>query len=394
MPVPPPPPPPPPPPGGRKPAGGAPIFSGGGGGPVGKETLWGKMPGDGAALQPHSALTDLFTGRPRPAQPRQQRTQRASQQVALEPKREQNVAITLRYLRLSPQAVRDAVVRMDEQVLAGDALEALAQVVPTDADRKVLKGVTDADMSSATPAAQLLCMAMNFSGGWQTRIDLWRSAQVFSQSATLAVERCDALLAAAEPVRSNSKFLEVMQVISGAASQLQGAAVGAVRVGELHKLEAKKARDGSSRSLLDWIAEFVADRDASLPLFVDELQPVHKAASIDVGCLKDEVATLRRDFDACRRAAEKPPAGPADAGPSYFREHTSACAGRLAEVEERLQAAVAELRSTAAYLCEAPDSDPSVWLRGLSSFLNLFWKSYTRVEDARKRQQARPAAAS
>jgi len=209
----------------------------------------------------------------------------------IDAKRAYAVDIGLARFRMTHEAIRKAIVRMDEKVFDQEQLAALVMLVPSPEDMDVLNNYlkdtgSEADVKSLEASARFFFALRDVVGtpDLQTRVNLFMFKQQFLDTVRQAEATLTTVVAAAAALR-NSKglalmfrlLLEIGNFLNGGSGK--GRAYG-FKLNVLGQLRSTKTVDGKM-NLLQYVVKVVDTRCPGAADFVSELEPVLQASKVE-----------------------------------------------------------------------------------------------------------------
>jgi diaphanous 1 len=331
-------------------------------------------------------LTELFTvqdPKKKKAQPKAAK-KADGPRSCLPAQRSQNIGIVLSFLKLNAEAMANAVLRMDAEVLTNEALEAFSTIIPTDEEvQAVQRAKQDRDLAAEPlPVADAYVDAVSAIPRLQQRVTCWQFTNEWA-AALKGVRQQQETLRRVEKALINSRTLqELLAIILRLgnilnAGNFHGGAHG-FSIENLANLETVKAADGVT-TLLDYLVMTVDEKSPELLTVLDELGELMAPhmKNIAMRTIQDRMAHLSQGMKQLQAELEKAnrvkDPHPDDRFVEVMQRFSDENAPRLDDAR-REQAALEELQL---HLCdwfgeEKNAFDETVFMGYIATFLRRF----------------------
>ncbi|BGP28584.1 hypothetical protein JCM10296v2_000320 [Rhodotorula toruloides] len=210
--------------------------------------------------------------------------------------RAQNIAIMLARLRLSPAAIKEAIVRLDDATLSVDNLKAIKHYVPSDDEIELIRGF-EGEVKSLSTADQYFAEIASI-----PRLSERLAAMVYRRRLDMEMEELKPDLAmlrsACDELQSSMKFKHLLQVVLTIGNALNGSTfrgnAGGFSLDSLLKLKDVRSATASpaTPTLLHYLVRVAAKQDSGLLDFHDDLPHLKAASRISSATTMQTVQTL------------------------------------------------------------------------------------------------------
>jgi hypothetical protein len=334
----------------------------------------------------------------------------------LDPKVSQKIDIATSRLRLSPSALRDALLAMDESVLPPERLSALQAVMPSSEDVEAVRAWIN-DAAAAAPAgadsiqslgsAERFVAALSSVSGTPdlpTRVSLFLLKQGFGESVAGLEAQFGQVKCLLTSLRTSSALKRVFRVVLELGNYLNGpqSAKGGLhgfKLATLSLLKSTKSLDGST-SLLEVLVDTCARAygpSLARNLFEVDLEGLSAAASLDSASLvaeKDKLKTQLAKLGQALQALEKAQKGaqpqdsssgvPPDRFLPVMRSFLSDASGRMEALEGLVSATLTATEDACTWFGERREAK---WDALLARF-NDFAAAWAQAEQKGERIKA------
>eukprot|EP01079_Euglenida_sp_SAG-EU17-18_P004656 gene4656-4849_t len=232
--------------------------------------------------------------------------------TVLDPRRAQNVGVVLRAIRIKPDALVQAILSMDDEVLSEDVLQKIQGILPTQQEIDTVLHMAGDDLSALTLVEQFFALCDQIPH-LEARIACWIGSLKISNTLAMCLHFCSTYEKATEELMQSSAFSTIIAVVLSAgnilnAGSFQGSADG-FDVLDLSKLKTVQSTT-SKHTLLDILARFICQEASYLPKdLAEQLSTIKKAAEMktewgkqhldDLSCIasavSEEVQAYRLD---------------------------------------------------------------------------------------------------
>lgn len=262
------------------------------------KTLWNKLNDQDVEIDT-KVLEDVFGQAVRaapslPSNPAEERRATVSSTVTfVDPGRSQNISIALsRFKPMTSEAIRDAILSMDETCLTPERLQQLIKWLPQPDEIEAIQNFEG-------PVGQLGVVEKYFMTimgipRLRNRLETWAYAQTFETVSSDLVARTVTLAEGLNAVLHSKALRRVLEIVLAVGNYMNsGSAKGGAygfKIGLLTKLAETKGTDGTT--LLSYILK-VVDKDPVAKGVMDELSVIMDASREDVGALEADVKKLK-----------------------------------------------------------------------------------------------------
>lgn len=210
--------------------------------------------------------------------------------------RGQNVAIAIaRFRPLTHEALRDAILSMDEKALPVEKVTTLLKCIPTPEEIEMVQGYDGPPEQLGNPERFFLAMAQI--PRLQRRLELFLFKQTFAAQLEEARGKVQLCLRTLTTLRESKALRKTLEYVLALGNYLNGGGAkgGAYgfKVAFLPKLAATKTVDNKS-NLLQFLVQLLERDTASKPLqtLLDELTDLPAASRVEAAVLASEVARV------------------------------------------------------------------------------------------------------
>jgi hypothetical protein len=279
----------------------------------------------------------------------------AKQVSLIESKRAYNVNIALARFKMSPFAIRDALLAMDDKVLNVDRMTTLQKCAPTPEEADLVIGY-DGDPEQLGTAEKFFLQICRIPM-LNLRIELSLFKMNFDNTMDDLGEQLGVLEQAFKALNESKALRRILEIVLAMGNYLnggtpKGGAYG-FRLQSLTRLEGTKGAD-NKMSLIHYLVKLVQTRYPKARDFVEDLSPLEKTRRMEFKTVESEVrkaaAMVKRVADAARTAE----ANRNDRFKPVMTEFHEAASKRMASVEERLS----KLQVAHKLLCEQFGEEP------------------------------------
>eukprot|EP00761_Pharyngomonas_kirbyi_P012337 gb/GECH01012364.1/.p1 GENE.gb/GECH01012364.1/~~gb/GECH01012364.1/.p1 ORF type:complete len:1192 (+),score=313.46 gb/GECH01012364.1/:1-3576(+) len=209
-------------------------------------------------------LEDLFaSSAPRKIKKNNNQEQQKPKEVSyIDAKRKQNISITVTSMKLSNEEIKDALLKMKEDVLTIDQLGFLYNLMPTKEEIDAIEGHSP-NMGPLSNADKFL-LTMSEIRNPQNRIELWMFKRSFDSDTGKYKEEIDNIQKIADVLVKNEKFSKLLAIILAFGNFLNGRSnqkknAYGFKINALTKLKDLKSKD-SNVTLLGYMEEFIRSK--------------------------------------------------------------------------------------------------------------------------------------
>ncbi|CAL8095965.1 unnamed protein product [Orchesella dallaii] len=225
----------------------------------------------------------------------------------LEHTRLRNIAISRRKLDLSIDVVIRAVNSLDLTILKHDQVEVLQRMVPTEQECKLYREYIFAKRNPEllTEEDKFLYQLSRIER-ISTKLSVMAYIATFNELASVLQPQIHAVIQASRTVRTSDKFHQVLEIILAFGNYMNAAKRGPAygfKIQSLECLTDTKSLD-RKQSLLNYIAETVAQNFPQLKGFMNELQIVEKASTVSLENVLSDLHDLEKGMELTKKESE------------------------------------------------------------------------------------------
>eukprot|EP00759_Apiculatamorpha_spiralis_P058045 PhF_6_TR896/c0_g1_i1/m.1411/K04512/DAAM; dishevelled associated activator of morphogenesis len=335
--------------------------------------------------------------------------------------RVQNICIALSVLKMSNEAIRDALITCNTALLKPETIESLTKLLPTEEE---LRGLIQEKKRMETSKI-VWTEAENFMYEIGTsipdvgeRLEIWAFMNDFGTSFKSAAENLAKMEKALQVLLNRkSLFKELLGMILAVGNfmnqgTMHGNAMG-FSIENLTTLNNVKTQDGKT-SLLDILVKQIVEKKPKLLAVADELMPLQGLKGVSMNSLNSQVQSIVAGVQKIRRVIEdtsRPPVPPAththitvtDGLLSRVQEFHNKIRSDVTEVMMRHQQLKQEILTMCDHYGEEPNGfDEMVFIGYINGFMREFQTQVKQYQEKRLRlkkqqekeqQQAAKAAA-
>ncbi|GAB5365716.1 hypothetical protein AAMO2058_001081800 [Amorphochlora amoebiformis] len=317
----------------------------------------------------------------------------------IDSKRSYNINIALARFRMSHEAIRDALFRMDSDVLNEDKLVTLAKCKPETEEIDMVTSF-EGEISTLGQVEQFFRTIAEV-GNIQFRIDSFLFKTRFQSNIDELQQTVDTIKAADRALRNSKSFQLVLEYILAFGNYLnhsnkKGGAYG-IALSSLDKLKGMKTSDGKS-NLLEFLVITIRERAPEAISFIDEFQILAEAQRVDLTFLESSVSKnvgmVRRIGNEVKKLESKIDQNK-DLYVTVMKEYYDAAFVRVNNLSDDMKKAVKSLVELVEYYGENPKKcSTSDFLSYFIDFAAVFKKTgqiLDKKKELEKRQQQREA---
>ncbi|ORC88705.1 formin, partial [Trypanosoma theileri] len=300
--------------------------------------------------------------------------------------RRQNIAISLKKLRIPVNDLCLALIECDDTVLTSETLESLLGVIPTTEEESVLmseRNVPDIAWTDVEEYMYKLCSTVI---DVRERVSLWLASTETEELISFTEERFDMIeKAVAIVTNKTSMFACTLRAVLAIGNFMNRGSAHADAVGfrleSLNQMNFVKAVDGKT-SMLEVLVVSLLDRGVELLGFVDEVRFLEELSTVNVQEVGRNVAQLNFTLQKMRRAVEESkapenqrkkrimtlPDGVVDAFPEKMASHVSKYLSLVSKLALRHQ----RLKDDVSEMLESYGEDPTLDETTVWSYITQF----------------------
>eukprot|EP01096_Ripella_sp_DP13-Kostka_P013863 TRINITY_DN6107_c0_g1_i1.p1 TRINITY_DN6107_c0_g1~~TRINITY_DN6107_c0_g1_i1.p1 ORF type:complete len:508 (+),score=280.38 TRINITY_DN6107_c0_g1_i1:1-1524(+) len=224
----------------------------------------------------------------------------------LDLKRSNNICIMLSHLKMSPAAVRNAILSMDEQVLTIERLNQLIKNAPTSEEQELLEAYKG-DISELGKAEQFLIQILKVPRVTE-RLKLLLFKQTFPDRIADLISNLSVLKDACDTVVRSDNLKKVLEVVLAVGNFLNyspnKAPSRGFAIDFLTKLSSTKSTDNTT-TILHFIAHMIAQKQPHLLQTPKELEIVSIASKLPSQFFFQDINDISNSLNQIKREVQK-----------------------------------------------------------------------------------------
>jgi hypothetical protein len=304
----------------------------------------------------------------------------------IDDKRSYNVDLTTARFRVSSEALREAILSMDEKVLDLETLGMVSRCAPTSTEVETVKGY-DGD-ESLLGSTEKFFLALADIPNLAERIDFWLFKQNFDESLRDLRGKLHFIVNATLEIQTSKKFQKLLEIVLAIGNFLnggthQGQAYG-FKLGALKQLAATKSVDNKG-TLLTFIVKFINSNMPEVRGFLDDFKDLPEAVRIesqpflaDVDKLKNTTEKLKKFLDSYT------PSSPQDNFVAVMTAFHNSALVKVTSLGNDVAEAVKDTENLAVSFAEPIGKTP--WEEFFKVFLE-FCDLYRQAEDSVRKEE-------
>jgi len=266
----------------------------------------------------------------------------------IEPKRSYNINIALARFRMTHNAIRDAMLAMDEKALDMDLVMTLSKIAPTSEELEVVRSY-EGDVSQLANVESFFLTLSNIPR-LTNRIQLWLFKQQF-RSACVDIEyNVKQIEQAGRGLKNGTHLKRVMEIVLAIGNYLNGGtrnggAYG-FKLNTLEKLQNTKSTDNKI-TLLHFLVEVIQTKYPKNAKFIEEVTPCEGASVIDLTFLEGEVRKIGNNIKMLQTHLDAIPDDKNDRFKPVMSEFIKDAHTKFEDLEKRMQDAIGVVKEIA-----------------------------------------------
>lgn len=332
--------------------------------------------------------------------------------TAVSSQRQQNIGIVLNFLKLKPEALRDALIRMDEKVIPPEQLDSIVKILPQPEELKAInfeKENPQMVKEGWGPVERYVDVVGNQVPDLSKRLTMWifmNEFDTYQEDLTKDMGAVDG--AVSSLIDPKARVRDVFAIVLALGNVLNmGSKFGdcpGYQLGDLGNLAGTKTSDGKS-NLLSFIVKHVVDKKPELKDWPEDVRPLSavqvtsQAVGQSVTSLNQGMRTMKRTMEAKKAQWKKiQEAGSVDPGDCVANEarllserlekfvgQNEAAASAF---EQKFTALTEKMGTMATAFCEDPASiDELAFFGQLASFARSWDNAAKDLVRAREREE-------
>ncbi len=251
--------------------------------------------------------------------------------VLISAKREQNISIFLRTMKRENDEIHDAILEMDEELLAASVLPMMIESLPTEEETTILTGwqKTNTDVESLDKAERFFVAIQNIShlplrlktlqfkltfperfGDLRPKVLKVTPSLRGAAAAAALTPRCTQVASAIKDVNTSKRFPKFIKIVLALGNFMNGrnARGGAYgfKLSTLTKLGDTKTTD-NKKTLLTWLVEMLEKKDPDMLKLTEDLVATSGAGAVPFQALGADVAQIKQGVTSMQSALETVP---------------------------------------------------------------------------------------
>lgn len=318
----------------------------------------------------------------------------------LDPKRLQNVGIFLKTFKLTNKEIKEAILMFNEDILNLENTKKLRDNLPQDEEMQRIKQyIADGSPIDKLEAVDLFFSEVDQIPDLKTRVDCLYFKLLFPSKwnelrpALLRVKK-----ATTELKSKGQNWLKLLEIILAVGNFLNsGTAKGAANafgLDSLGKLNDTKA-EGSNKTLLRYIVEYVMTKYPEVLTFVDEIGAVKYATKVSYETIQSDINELRKSInDTDKRIPNvKKSEDKFDVFHRVMPDTLKDAKTKFEELEKLFQKVDEEYKALLVFYGEDAKTPPEKFYSTVTDFISLWDKLHKEIlKDKEKEEKARAKA--
>jgi len=212
----------------------------------------------------------------------------------LDSKRGYNVEIFLGRLKMDNWAIRDAMLKMDENVLPSDKINKLVNFVPTPEEADLISQYEETP-NLGTPEMYFKIIK-SVDTNLKQRLELWSFKIQFNEEIKTEQEKIEAVNRGVQSIRKSVSFKKMLTYVLAVGNYMNGgtkngAAFG-FKLNSLTQLSRSRTVD-NKQTLLQYLYVWLEQKDTKVLEFGNELTSLDDATTVDLATLRTNMSTIR-----------------------------------------------------------------------------------------------------
>nr|CCA17110.1 forminhomology 2 domaincontaining protein putative [Albugo laibachii Nc14] len=300
------------------------------------------------------------------------------QVLLLDPKRQQNVAIAIARIKMSPTDIKNAILNIDTTLINSETLNVLIQIAPTLEEQDLLKNYNGDQALLGTQ--EKFFLEMMSIPRYTQRIKCMRFHLSFEDRVLETQAQLDILSAATDELIESRNFRKVLEHILAIGNYLnggtpRGAAYG-FKLDTLTKLHTLRSIDPKI-NLMHFLAHQLEEHDPDVVHFAGELAHVNDAKRISLEQLRSDISVYSNELMMLRGQVQ----ASNDETEDQFQRVMTPFEKEAAQVVEELNREFNALENQYAELVSSFGEDPrklgtTSFFALMDDFLSEFKKAY------------------
>jgi hypothetical protein len=198
----------------------------------------------------------------------------------LDEKRSRHVAIVIKHLKLSSEEIKQAIIRMDSNMLSDSDVAFLLGAIPTADELEIIRNFSG-DASMLSEAEQFFSDMEDIADELADRLEAWKFKNEFDELTGSLRADIETVTCASDELAESEQFHDVLALILAIGNFLNGdkRLVSGFKASSLPKLKDMRSKDDTN--LLKVITEVMLEQMPWLMHFIDSISSVHAAARVD-----------------------------------------------------------------------------------------------------------------
>ena len=332
-------------------------------------------------------VEDIFapTSSKRRKSPIKEKAKKTSVISLLDPKRTQNLSISLARVWSSPFSdLARAVKMLRIQELGLDRVEKLQNIIPTTEECKLLKNYTG-EISKLNKADKFV-YAMSTVKRLKPRLDAMVFYEKFHETVSTILDAASKISNASSEILSSNNFQELLGIVLSLGNKLnqntRKQLAAGIKIDGLTKLAATRGKTGIT--VLEYMVQNLLSTKPEIFEIINELPTLNSATSLNSLSMESDMNYLRRGLSNIRiQIAEDE-----KEKETYFVESMgnfySIASDKFKVIDKEVESAKKQYKKAAQWLFEDPlKTQPEQLFSKISKFISELEKTRTKIEAKR-----------
>lgn len=312
----------------------------------------------------------------------------------LDMKRSQNVSIGLKKIKLSGDAICEALNNFKSSVLTQERLQIIksAQMLPTQEESKIIGGYRG-DLTKLGDAEQFFRKIVDSVHRPEIHLDAMLFRAEYDERLLELKGKVDLVRQACTSVRDSESLQKVFQIVLLVGNKINAEGSSSIQgftVASLLKLSQTKSFNRKT-TILDFIAQFAVKRIPEVLEVDKELEILGRAKRFSFAIFEADESGLHMGYQSILRAT-KQTESQVTSGLEDLFIFSNHVQNSLSCLEADMDQMRAEYAALLEFFCEEPDLSVQDFFATLDTFLKSFGVTARNFDEKRRRQQSRERA--
>ena len=317
----------------------------------------------------------------------------------IDAKRAYNIGIQLASMRLNFDAIRKAVITMDETAMSKNQINTLKSIVPTEEEVNLVSAF-DGDASQLAEPDRFFYIMKDVSK-IKERMEAWSFKLRYEDDLASLKPDIESLRLATHELKESKKFVKFLAVVLSIANYLNAKGRQKDQYGfhlsSLHKLKDTKASKGNEGlSLLHYLVEYIDTHQKDLSEFYDDMPNIPSAKKASIAQIKEVMQMIKASSNSLGEtlaAIAREEDSPIHKQDKFiekmkpFYEQTKADLGMLEEKLKKTQEGLEELAILFDEDKNLVTTKPEDFFTKLDEFFEMFKSARKFVQERKKKQE-------